>query len=77
MSVEICKKYLDALDDSDLEKVLSFFTESAMVTSTLYGEIAAARFYRKLFTGIEFVLITLRHHRFRQPLYILLLYNRK
>ena len=49
MSIEICKKYLDALNESDLEKVLLLFTENAMVISPLYGEIAAASFYKKLF----------------------------
>lgn len=53
MSQEICKEYLDALNQNDLEKVLSLFTENAVIVSPLYGETAAASFFKDLFADTE------------------------
>jgi len=46
---EICKQYLDALNESSLEKVLSLFDPDAVVVSPLYGEMPATTFYSALF----------------------------
>ena len=53
MSSEICNKYLTALNDGDLNKVLSLFSENAVVISPLYGEILAKDFYKELFSDTE------------------------
>ena len=49
MSKELCKQYLDALNEGNLEKVLSLFAPDAVVVSPLYGEILATTFYNGLF----------------------------
>ena len=46
---ELCRRYLDALNRSDLEGVLALFTADAQVRSPLYGERDARRFYTDLF----------------------------
>jgi len=46
---EICKQYLDALNEGSLEKVLSLFDPNAVVVSPLYGEMPATTFYKALF----------------------------
>lgn len=53
MNNEICEKYLIALNESDLGKVLSLFTKDAVVVSPLYGEMAATDFYRDLFSDTK------------------------
>ena len=53
MNKEICEKYLIALNESDLEKVLSLFTKDAVVVSPLYGEMAVTDFYRDLFSDTK------------------------
>jgi ketosteroid isomerase-like protein len=53
MDKDICQQYLDALNESDLEKVLSLFTRDAVVSSPLYGEIPANTFYRDLFSDTK------------------------
>lgn len=49
MVTEICRQYLEALNEGSLEGVLSLFTPEALVISPLYGEMPAADFYRDLF----------------------------
>ncbi len=49
MVAKFFRKYLDALNEGSLEKVLSLFDANAIVVSPLYGEIPAADFYRDLF----------------------------
>ncbi|MBN1276614.1 MAG: nuclear transport factor 2 family protein [Deltaproteobacteria bacterium] len=49
MVKEICRQYLDALNEGSLEKILSLFDQDAVVVSPLYGEMSAARFYKDLF----------------------------
>ncbi len=46
---DIVHEYLDALQNSDYEKITSLFTEDAVVKSPLYGEMKAREFYRILF----------------------------
>lgn len=46
---DICRTYLDALNESDLEKVLSLFTTDAIVESPSYGTRPAVKFYSELF----------------------------
>jgi len=46
---EICKQYLDALNEGSLEKVLSLFDPNAVVVSPLYGEMPATTFFKVLF----------------------------
>jgi len=53
MSKGICKNYLDALNESNLEKVLSLFTKNAVVDSPLYGEMAVVNFYKDLFADTK------------------------
>ncbi|WP_354011652.1 nuclear transport factor 2 family protein [Endozoicomonas lisbonensis] len=45
--------YLSALNNGDLNQVLSLFTEDAVVVSPLYGEILAKDFYKELFSDTE------------------------
>lgn len=49
MVTELCKKYLDALNEGSIEKVLSLFDSNAVVVSPLYGTISATTFYQYLF----------------------------
>ncbi|MDM8540252.1 nuclear transport factor 2 family protein [Desulfococcaceae bacterium HSG9] len=49
MSKKLCKQYLDALNEGNLEKILSLFAPDAVVVSPLYGEILATTFYTDLF----------------------------
>jgi len=49
MVSEICKQYLDGLNEGNLEKVLSLFDTDAVVDSSLYGEMPATTFYTDLF----------------------------
>ena len=49
MATDICKQYLEALNESSLEKVLSLFDPDAVVVSPLYGETPATTFYKALF----------------------------
>ena len=49
MATEICKQYLDALNEGSLEKVLSLFDPNAVVVSPLYGEMPATTFFKVLF----------------------------
>jgi len=43
------KKYLNALDQGNLEKILALFSKDAVVVSPLYGTMPAEKFYKKLF----------------------------
>ncbi len=49
MATEICKRYLDAINEGSLEKVLSLFDPNAVVVSPLYGEMPATTFFKVLF----------------------------
>ena len=49
MSKKLCKQYLDALNEGNLERILSLFDPDAVVVSPLYGEILATTFYTDLF----------------------------
>lgn len=46
---QLCRRYLDALNRSDLDAVLALFTADARVRSPLYGERDAHGFYTDLF----------------------------
>ena len=46
---EICEKYLEALNQGNLDNVLALFEEEAIVHSPLYGKMSATRFYTDLF----------------------------
>lgn len=46
---ELCERYLAALNDADLGRVLSLFDEDAFVISPLYGRMPVAQFYGDLF----------------------------
>lgn len=58
---ELCHHYLSALNDGDLEKVLSLFDPAAVVVSPLYGTVAAAPFYRELFADTNRSVTKLLH----------------
>jgi hypothetical protein len=45
----ICIRYLDALNEGCLDKVLALFNADAMVVSPLYGTMPVAAFYTNLF----------------------------
>ncbi|MDY6959812.1 MAG: nuclear transport factor 2 family protein [Halobacteriota archaeon] len=46
---ETLKKYLQFLETSDYENLISLFSNEAIVHSPLYGKIAAVQFYKDLF----------------------------
>jgi hypothetical protein len=48
-SIELCRRYLAALNDGNLEAVLALFDSQAVIVSPLYGVVEAGRFYAKLF----------------------------
>lgn len=45
----IATRYLEALEEADIEKTLSLFTPQASIISPLYGEKKASEFYPELF----------------------------
>nr|WP_294914244.1 nuclear transport factor 2 family protein [uncultured Neokomagataea sp.] len=47
---DLCRAYLEALNEGDLSKVLALFVADAEVSSPLYGVRPAADFYRDLFS---------------------------
>jgi len=49
LATKICMRYLDALNEGSLEKVLSLFDPNAVVVSPLYGEMPATTFFKVLF----------------------------
>ncbi len=61
MMKELCEAYLGALNEGDLDRVLSLFTEGAVVSSPLYGEIPATVFYKDLFADTRKSETTLLH----------------
>ncbi len=54
------KKYLDALQNSDYENLISLFTSDAIIYSPLYGEVRANKFYEDLFKDTNKSVITLK-----------------
>lgn len=46
---ELCERYLAALNEGSVERVLSLFEPGASVVSPLYGTMLATRFYAELF----------------------------
>lgn len=56
----IANKYLEALEEANIEKVLSLFTPDALVSSPLYGERKAADFYPELFEDTSSSKLTLK-----------------
>ena len=46
---ELCERYLAALNEGNVERVLALFDANAVVVSPLYGRMPAERFYRDLF----------------------------
>lgn len=50
---DLCKRYLAALDDGNLDAVRALFAPGARVVSPLYGVIDAATFYRDLFADTD------------------------
>lgn len=45
---EILTQYLHSLEKGDYEGILELFTQDAVVSSPLYGDIKASQFYRDL-----------------------------
>jgi hypothetical protein len=45
----LCKRYLAALNEGNLDSVLTLFTPKATIVSPLYGMVEAEKFYRELF----------------------------
>ncbi|MCB1337679.1 MAG: nuclear transport factor 2 family protein [Maritimibacter sp.] len=52
-AVDLCHRYLAALDAGDLDAVLALFAPGAEVVSPLYGTKPAAEFYAALFADTE------------------------
>ena len=49
MIEKLCKEYLQALNDGNLNNILNLFTTDGVVISPLYGEMSANKFYTDLF----------------------------
>ncbi len=49
MIEKLCKEYLQALNDGNLNNVLNLFTTNGVVISPLYGEMSVNKFYTDLF----------------------------
>lgn len=49
----LIKEYLQSLSEKDYDKLLSLFTEDAVVRSPLYGERLANTFYKELFADTK------------------------
>ena len=49
MIEKLCKEYLQALNEGNLNNVLNLFTSDGVVVSPLYGEMSATQFYTDLF----------------------------
>lgn len=50
---KLCRNYLAALSEGNLEDVLSLYAPEATVVSPLYGVIEAEDFYRELFADTD------------------------
>ena len=46
---DIIKEYLQSLEKSDYENLISLFAPNAIIHSPLYGEVKASKFYKDLF----------------------------
>jgi ketosteroid isomerase-like protein len=60
MSLDLCTRYLAAMNRSDLEGVLALFTSDAIVHSPLYGPQSANKFFSGLFADTQRSVTTLR-----------------
>ena len=49
MIEKLCREYLQALNEGNLNNVLNLFTSDGVVISPLYGEMSAKQFYTDLF----------------------------
>ena len=49
MIEKLCREYLQALNEGNLNNVLNLFTSDGVVISPLYGEMPAKQFYSNLF----------------------------
>lgn len=56
---QLCNCYLAALNEGDLEQVLSLFTPDAVIVSPLFGTVQAEPFYRRLFANTNRSVTTL------------------
>ena len=57
---DIINLYLDGLAKADVAEVLKLFTDGATVSSPLYGDMAAADFFKRLFEDTAESKITLK-----------------
>jgi hypothetical protein len=57
---ELVESYLRALASSDVDLVLSLFTDDGHVESPLYGPMPAAQFFPALFADTQEAVLTLR-----------------
>jgi len=46
--IEIAKKYIEFLSVGDVEKIINLFAENGKVSSPIYGEKQADKFYKEL-----------------------------
>ncbi|WP_141431759.1 nuclear transport factor 2 family protein [Bacillus sp. 03113] len=56
---ELIEQYLHALEQGNLDEMLSLFDEQAIVVSPLYGKVSANHFYKELFSDTSQSQITL------------------
>ena len=58
--VDIANTYLRALQEADIDKILSLFSDDGIVKSPLYGTLPTAEFYTRLLDDTQSSRLTLR-----------------
>jgi ketosteroid isomerase-like protein len=58
---EVIRRYLSAMEASDLDGVLACFAADGMITSPVYGRVAVRPFYERLFADTLSAEVTIHH----------------
>lgn len=60
-SIELCRRYQDALAQKDLSAVIELFTPDATVQAPITGTMGIEAFHTHLFTGSSLAIARLKH----------------
>lgn len=59
--LKLCKQYLSAISERDMEQILSLFQPGALVSSPLSGTTDVEAFHRRLFQDIDRSIPRIKH----------------
>lgn len=60
-SEELCRAFLDALNQRSVEAVMAYFSPDAIADSPLYGRLLVKEFFEKLFSSPWYVAVRTLH----------------